>query len=194
MEHGLISGQYQGKFGMDRKSQGSIVIEDCHLWTGPLPPDAQSFKAGERPGENAVDTKTRPDGERCKLTIRNCYMHGFNKPAQIGSMAALNLKENIDADVSHCVFDDNEIAFRVRGPGKRGGAHVTISDRAIYDSQVGVRAEDGIEQLKITRLAYGKGIGVRMKFVPAKSRSVGVESTDEREAPAKELLLTNGFP
>ena len=54
----------------------------------------------------------------------------------------------MDAEVKECVLYDNEVAFRVRGPGKRGGAHVTITDCAIYNTQVGVRAEDKIERLK----------------------------------------------
>ncbi len=183
------------QFDPDRLSQGMVLIEDCHLWTGPLPADALGFKAGERPGENAIDTKTKPDGERCKLIIRNCYMHGFNQPAQIGTMAALNLKENIAAEVSHCVFQDNEVAFRVRGPGSRGGAHVAITNCAIYDTQVGVRAEDKIEQLKITGIAYGKNVATRIAFVPAKSKPTsGFEYTGEQEAQPIETLLKNGFP
>ena len=47
------------------------------MWTGPLPADAGGFKKGERPGENAVDTKTMPKGARCELIVRNCYMHGW---------------------------------------------------------------------------------------------------------------------
>src|SRR5262249_23991882 len=61
------------QFDPDRKSTGKLVIEDCTLWTGPLPADAGGFKKGERPGENAVDTKTKPKGERCRLIVRNCY-------------------------------------------------------------------------------------------------------------------------
>lgn len=183
------------QFDPDRKSQGSVVIEDCRLWTGPLPADALGFKAGERPGENAFDSKTMPEGERCKLTIRNCYLHGWNQPAQIENVAALNLKENVDAQVTHCVFSDNEIAFRVRGPGKRGGAHVVIEDCAVYDTQVAVRAEDMIEQLKISGLAFGKGVAERIRFVPARSKSAsGFENAGEREAPAMGPLLKNGFP
>lgn len=183
------------QFDPDRKSQGSVVIEDCHLWTGPLPAAALGFQAGERPGENAVDTKTKPDGERCKLTIRNCYMHGWNQPAQIGNVAALNLKENVDAEIAHCVFSDNEIAFRVRGPGTRGGASVSINACAVYDTQVAVRAEDKIEQLKTSGLAFGKGVAERIRFVPAKSKpAFGSGSTGEIEAPTRESLLKNGFP
>jgi len=86
-------------------------------------------------------------------------MHGFNQPAQISNAAALNLKENVDAAVKESILHDNEIAFRVRGPGKRGGSHVSIIACAIYDTQVGVRAEDKIEQLRIIGLGLGKGVG-----------------------------------
>jgi Right handed beta helix region len=181
------------QFDPDRASRGSVLIEDCHLWTGPLPADALDFKAGERPGENAMDTKTKPDGERCKLTIRNCYMHGFNQPAQISTIAALNIKEHVDAEVTHCVFADCEVAFRVRGLGSRGGAHVRITECAIYETQVGVRAEDKIEQLKISGLAFGHGVRARMERHNGKDLS-GFETTGEREAPPMKSLLKNGFP
>jgi hypothetical protein len=115
-------------------------------------------------------------------------MHGWNQPAQIDNAAALNLKENVDAEITHCVFDNNENAFRVRGPGKRGGAHVIISDCAIYNTKTGVRAEDRIEQLKITRLGFGKGVGERIKFVNGKAAS-GYENTGTHDAPPIDSLL-----
>lgn len=180
------------QFDPDRASQGSIVIEDCHLWTGPLPEAAGNFKAGERPGENAMDTKTRPDGDRCKLTIRNCHLHGFNQPAPITTTCPLNIKENVDAEIVNCVLSDNEIAFRVRGPGKRGGAHVVIRECAVYDSQVGVRAEDKIELLKIDDLAFGSGVKSRIEFHNGKA-TAGFESKGERDAPPMETLLKQGF-
>ena len=141
------------QFDPDRKSVGKVLIEDCTFWTGPLAADAGGFKKGERPGENAIDTKTMPKGERCELLVRNCYFHGWNQPAQIGNMAALNIKENVHAKIEHCVLRDNEIAFRLRGPGKRGGALVEIRDCAIYDSEVGVRMEDKVQNVKIVNLA-----------------------------------------
>lgn len=179
------------QFDPDRDSQGEVLIEDCHLWTGPLPADALGFKKGQRPGENAVDTKTRPDGERCKLVIRNCYMHGFNQPAQIDNAAALNLKENIQATVDRCVLADNQIALRVRGPGKRGGAHVLITRCAIYQSDTGVRAEDEIQMLKIDSLAFGQGVGEKIRFVGGSSP--GFENKGEQKAPPLQSLLKNGF-
>lgn len=183
------------QFDPDRASRGAVVIENCRLWTGPLPEAAAGFAAGERPGENAVDTKTKPDGERCRLVIRNCHMHGWNQPAQIDNVAALNLKENIAAEITQCVFADNEVAFRVRGPGeegRRGGAHVVISDCAIYDTRFGVRAEDGIEKLVVTGLAFGPGVGERIRFVNGKA-TPGYENTGEREAIAQDVLLKEGF-
>lgn len=180
------------QFDPDRASQGSILIEGCHLWNGPLTEDRGGFKAGERAGENAVDTKTKPDGERCKLTIRNCHMHGFNQPAPITTTCPLNLKENVDALIEHCVFNDNEVALRLRGPGKRGGAHVIVRDCAIYDAAVGVRAEDKIEVLELNGLSFGSGVKSRIEFHNGKATS-GFVNQGEHEAPALEAVLKNGF-
>lgn len=177
------------QFDPDRASRGSLTIENCHLWAGPLAADAPGFKAGDNPGENAFDSKTKPDGERCKLIIRQCYMHGWSQPSQIQNRAALNLKEHIDAEVSGCVFDDNEIAVRARGPGGRGDARVTIRDCAIYRTQVGVRAEDMIRDLKIIGMAYGPEVKSRVEFHKGKDLP-GYENTGEHEAPAMSELIT----
>src|SRR5262249_15729156 len=130
-----------------RRSAGQPLLERCTFGTGPLAADAAGFRRGERPGENAVETKTMPAGPRCTLTVRGCYFHGWSQPAQISNAAALNLKENVRATVEHCVFRDNEIAFRLRGPTKRGGAVVEIRECAVYDGKVGVRMEDGVRDL-----------------------------------------------
>jgi hypothetical protein len=180
------------QFDPDRKSTGQVVIEDCTFWTGPLPADAAGFKKGERPGENAIDTKTPPKGERCTMIVRNCYFHGWNQPGQIGNMAALNLKENVHVKVEHCVLRDNEIAFRVRGPGKKGGANVEIKDCAIYDCAVGVRVEDKAENLKIDRLGIGKGVSKKYHIVNSKT-GPGYENRGEYTPPALEMLLKEGF-
>ena len=116
---------------------------------------------------------------------------GTNPPRSATSL--LNLKENITAEITHCVFQDNEIALRVRGPGERGGAHVSITDCAIYDTQVGVRAEDKIEKLKISGLAFSERVTDRIKFVNGKA-TPGYENTGERDALPIKLLLTKGFP
>ncbi len=191
---GLTSGD-SIQFDPDRRSSGTVLIENCTLWTGPLPADAAGFKAGQRPGENAVDTKVPPDGPRCVLKIRDCYLHGWNQPAQIDNVAALNLKESVDAEITRCVFNDNEIAFRVRGPGRRGdGARVTIADCAVYSTGTGVRAEDGIEHLKIDRLTFGPGVADRVRFTRGKP-GPGYENRGEGEAALPlETLLKNGFP
>lgn len=176
------------QFDPDRKSTGRVVIENCHLWTGPLEADMAGFKAGQRPGENAVDTKTPPDGPRCQLIIRDCHLHGWNQPAQIDNVAALNLKESVDAEVTGCIFQDNEIALRVRGPGARGGAHVTMRDCLIYDTRTAVRAEDKIALLKLHNIGYGGQIDERVRFVNGGAEA-GYENTGETEASSAEEAL-----
>lgn len=170
------------QFDPDRVSSGKVVIERCTLWTGPLEADLAGFKAGQRPGENAVDTKVKPDGPRCQLEIRGCLLHGWNQPAQIDNVAALNLKENVDATVSDCLFHDNEIAFRVRGPGGKGGARVSIHDCVIHRSKIGIRAEDRIERLQLLRVGFGAEVGERIRFVGGKPER-GFETSGEYEAP-----------
>lgn len=177
------------QFDPERASRGSLTIENCHLWSGPLPADAGGFKAGESPGENAFDSKTKPDGERNKLIIRHCHMHGWSQPSQIENRAALNLKEHIDAEITNCVFDDNEIAIRARGPSARGNAHITIQDCAIYRTQVGIRAEDKIEQLKVINMAYGPDVTSRIEFHNGKDVP-GYQSSGEHAAPPITELIT----
>ncbi|QIF03420.1 right-handed parallel beta-helix repeat-containing protein [Roseimicrobium sp. ORNL1] len=181
------------QFDPDRKQSGTVTIEDCNLWTGPLPDSAAGFAKGERPGENAVDTKTPPDGERCKLVIRNCHLHGWNQPAAIQNAAALNLKENVDAEVIHCVASDNEIAFRVRGPGKRGGAHVNLIECAIYDSGAGIRIEDAIEHLEIRGLMMGQGVLEKVRVAGAKPAAATTNGKASLPAPPLKDLLQHGF-
>jgi hypothetical protein len=159
---GLTSGD-SIQFDPGRGEWDNVLVENCTLWTGPLPADAAGFKKGQRPGENAIDTKQRATNPRSRLTIRNCVFHGWNQPSQISNMAALNLKNHVEARVENCLFQDNEICFRVRGGGgEYGGALVTIENCAVYESQVAVRAEDGIRDLKIRRLGLGGGAGKRI--------------------------------
>lgn len=178
------------QFDPDRKSRGNLTIERCHLWAGPLEADAPGFKAGQNPGENAFDSKTMPDGERNKLVIRQCYMHGWNQPSQIQNRAALNLKEHIEATITGCVFDDNENAIRARGPGGRGDARVTVVDCAIYRSEAGVRAEDKIENLKLFRIAWGEGVKSRIEFHGGKNPP-GFENSGEIKAPPITQFITH---
>jgi hypothetical protein len=179
------------QFDPDRSSTGRVLIEDCTLWTGPLPEDAAGFKKGERPGENAFDSKTPPTGPRCALTIRNCDLRGWNQPGQINTLAALNIKENVHARIEHCLFRDNEVALRLRGPGPRGGALVEVDDCAIYDTQIGVRIEDKIEDLKIRRLGFGPGVQRKYQMAGG-GVGPGYENTGEYVAPALESVGPKG--
>ena len=129
-----------------------VLIENSTLWTGPLPEDAAGYHAGEIPGENAVDTKINPDsigsGYRPRITIRNVEAFGF-VPGFISNRAAFNIKEQVECVISEVKVYHNEVAFRLRGPGSRGGAHVTIINAIAYDNIKIFRTEDDIELLHI---------------------------------------------
>ncbi|HEX6983971.1 MAG TPA: right-handed parallel beta-helix repeat-containing protein, partial [Planctomycetaceae bacterium] len=111
------------QFDPGRDAWGDVLIENCELWTGPLTEDAAGFRRGERPGENAVDTKTDPKNPPARLVIRNCFLHGWGD-GQISVQAALNLKERLNALVENCAFRDNDVCFRLRGDTGRGNADV----------------------------------------------------------------------
>ncbi len=190
---GLISGDAI-QFAPGRGEWDEVLIEHCTLWTGPLPAAASDFKPGQRPGENAVDTKQRADQPRSRMTIRHCLMHGWNQPGQIDNLAALNLKNHVQVTVQNCVLRDNEIGFRVRGgQGEYGGAHVTIEDSAVYDTGVAVRAEDQIERLKIHRLGIGDGVGRKLQVVGGKL-GAEYESEGEYTPPPYSDVLASGLP
>ncbi len=191
-EIGLTSGD-SIQFDPGRGDWDNVLIENCTLWTGPLPEDAAGFKKGQRPGENAVDTKQRATNPRSRLTIRNCVFHGWNQPSQISNMAALNLKNHVEARIENCLFRDNEICFRVRGgAGEYGGALVRIENCAEYHSQVAVRAEDGIRDLKIHRL--GLGAGATKRLVTAGSGpGAGFEDRGEFRPPPLEEAIELGL-
>ena len=101
----------------------------------------------------------------------------------------MNLKEHIEATITSCVFDNNEIAIRARGPGGRGDARVTLEDCAIYRTQTGVRAEDMIENLQLLRTAWGDGVKERISFHGGKEPP-GFRITGEGIAPPIEKLLS----
>ncbi|HEY1174319.1 MAG TPA: right-handed parallel beta-helix repeat-containing protein [Verrucomicrobiae bacterium] len=154
------------QFDPGRGPWDNVLIENCTFWNGPLPEDAAGFKKGERPGENALDTKQSVKNPRSRITVSHCVFYGWNQPGQIENLAALNLKNHVEVKVERCLFRDNEICLRLRGgTGDYGGALVSISDCAVYDSAVAVRIEDKIADLKISRL--GMGTGIKTKVVNA---------------------------
>ena len=119
-------------------------------------------------------------------------MYGWKQPGQIGNMAAINLKENVQATVERCLFRDNEISFRLRGPTGRGDALVTINNCAIFESAVGVRMEDNIRDLKIRNLAFGKGVERKYHMV-GRGPFPGYDNQGEAKADSFESMLENGW-
>ena len=175
------------QFDPGRDRWDNVLIENCTFWTGPLQEDAAGFRKGERPGENAVDTKNLKANGRARLTIRNCLFYGWGD-GQISTQAALNLKEQIEVTVENCVFRDNDICFRLRGDtGRKGGALVTIRNCAVYRSDLAVRMEDRIANLTIERLGIGDGIRRKYQFVGG--RGPGYVNRGEYRAPPFEQAL-----
>lgn len=137
----------------------NVLIENCRLWTGPLPSGGAGWNAGEVPGENAVDTKINRDSVntsyRPKITIRNVESYGF-EPGYINNRAAFNIKEKVECKISNVKVYESEIGFRLRGPGSGGGAFVTIINCIAYDNVKVFRVEDGLELLHIYNGTFDK--------------------------------------
>jgi hypothetical protein len=159
----------------------NVVVEHCFLWTGPLDRDYADYKRGERPGENAFDSKVAAAGPRARIAIKNTLMKGWGH-GSIGNGAALNLKEKIEAVVERCVFVENDIAFRCRGAGAaRPSAWVTVRDCTVYETSRVFRLESGVENVKIFGLAVGAG--VEREYDRAPGPGEGFEVVGTRSAP-----------
>lgn len=180
------------QFDPGRRPWDNVVIERCTLWTGPLPDDAAGFRRGQRPGENAVDTKQSAGNPRSRLTVRRCLMYGWGD-GQIDVQAALNLKDHVRVEVIDSIIAESEIAFRLRGDvgGGRGGARVTIRNCAVYDSEKALRLEDGIENLKVLGLGIGPGVQRKQQIVAGQPR--GMIYRGEFTPPSYERAVRCGW-
>lgn len=159
----------------------NVLVEHCFLWTGPLDRDYADYQRGERPGENAFDSKVAPTGPRARITIRATLMKGWGH-GSIGNGAALNLKEKVQAVIDRCVLVENDIAFRCRGPGdQRESAWVTATHCTVYQTSRVFRLEAAVENVKILHLATGEGVG--RKFDGAPGPGAGYVVAGERAAP-----------
>ncbi|HEX6996410.1 MAG TPA: right-handed parallel beta-helix repeat-containing protein [Gammaproteobacteria bacterium] len=158
----------------------NIRIEDSVLWTGPLQEDFNSgWRAGNSPGENAIDTKVLQSGYeneiRMNITLVNVTAYGWSAVPEISNRAAFNLKEKITAVLDRVTVYDSEIAFRVRG--SLGNANTTIQNAVVYDVGTAIRAEDGVANLKVYNSTFGNGIGRVLQHAGASS---GTDTWDWR--------------
>jgi len=133
-----------------------VTIEHSRIWLEPLPSVENGFRAGEAPGENAVDTKASPNYARATITIRDTTAWGFRQ-GSITNMAAFNLKEHIDATLDGVTVYDSEIAFRLRGSGTTG-PDIAIRNAVVYDTTTAFRYEDNIQNLRIWNGTIGRGV------------------------------------
>ena len=159
--HTFSGDAFQIDPGRSAPGWGDVLIEGCRFWLRPLPGPVNGFAAGVVPGENAVDTKVGASLPRGTLTIRNSEFFGF-AGGLITNMAALNLKENVDAVVDGVTIHGSEIGFRLRGP-----ANVRVQNAVVHSVAVAVRYEDNIQGLRIWNSTFGGG--VERPFVAASS-------------------------
>ncbi len=161
-----------------------VTIENSTFRLAALPAEENGFPAGLVPGENAVDTKTNPEAPRARLTITDTVAEGFG-PGLIANMAAFNLKENVDVLVDRVTVSMSEVAFRVRGPGARGGAWVDIRNAVIHHVVTGVRYEDDIEKIAVTHATFGRNVSHAFD---------AASSDDEGLAVRDNLFLAGSLP
>jgi len=191
-EIGMVSGD-SIQFDPGRGIWDEVLVENCSFWTGPLEVDAAGFHRGERPGENAVDTKQRISNPRSRMTIRNCLFQGWKQPGQVKNLAALNIKNHVRVQIVNCAFRENEICLRLRGgEGEYGGAIATVERCAVYDSEFALRIEDKIRDLKIHLLGIGRGVGKTLVSAGG-GAGPGFEISEEFRPPSWEDITKAGI-
>lgn len=176
------------QFDPSRKPWTDVLIDHCEIWLEPLDIPIAGWKKGETPGENALDTKTDPKAKRARIIIRNSVFHGFvGQSETAGLRSALNLKENIDAVVENCVFYNNDVGLRLRGPGDHGGAKVTAKDCFFYNGTDAIRYEDKIQGMSLTNMAFANDIKNRYDKNSTAARDARI--TGDQVAPALSEML-----
>lgn len=165
--HHVSGDSFQADPARDSKVTTNILIESSHFWTGPLAENFNtSWLAGQRPGENAIDTKVAKTDwdsfDRMKLTVRDVVAHGWAADEFISNKAVFNMKEKVEATFDRVTVFDSEIAFRLRG--SRGNANVTIQNTVIHDVDKAIRAEDDLANLNVSHSTFGQDVGTFIQF------------------------------
>lgn len=174
-----------------RDPWSDVLIDHCKILTGPLTANAGAFLRGEQPGENGVDTKQSKLNARSKLIIRNSIFQGFAASGFISNPAALNVKENTEVLIENCVFYNNYISARLRGPGSNGGAYVTVRNCYFYDCAVAFRLEDKLQNLVIQNSRFGSGVQTRYRIVNGQPPGARIEGDQSAPPLATVLAMTD---
>lgn len=158
--HTFSGDAFQVDPGRSSPGWNDVLIENCYFWLSPLERVTNGFAQGVVPGENAIDTKSSSSYERARITIKNSRFSGF-QAGVISNMAALNLKENIEALVENVQISSSEIALRLRGETSSTpqGASVTTKNVIIFNVSTAVRYEDKLNGLiKLYHMSFGANI------------------------------------
>ena len=154
--HTFSGDAFQVDPGRSSRGWDEVTIQGSHFWLEPLPQAENGFPAGVTPGENGIDTKVYADGPRARLRVTDTIFHGF-RDGLISNMAALNLKERVDATIDAVTVYDSEIAFRLRGP-ETTGALVAITNSVVHDVATAFRYEDDIQGLRVWFSTIGASV------------------------------------
>lgn len=152
-----------------------VRVEGCRLWLKPLEEATNGFPAGQTPGENAIDTKAAVGAPRARLTVAHTLAEGFT--GAIGNQAAFNLKENIQVLIDGVTVRNSDVAFRVRGPGKSGGAEVEIRNAVVELVRVGARYEDDIARFRLWNSTFGRQVPIILKGASSRRTVPDVRNT-----------------
>lgn len=165
--HHVSGDSFQADPNRASKVTTDILIEKSHFWTGPLAENFNSqWFAGQRPGENAIDTKVAKSNwdqfDRMQITVRDVVAHGWSADGFISNRAVFNMKEKVEANFDGVTVYDSEIAFRLRG--SRGNANTTIKNAVLYDLDKAIRAEDDLANLTVLHTTFGNDISTQIQF------------------------------
>ena len=139
--------------------RGNVLIEDCTFWTGPLPADAAGFKKGERPGENAIDTKTHRQGRALHADHSQLLLPRL-EPArpdrQPGRPEPQGERPRPGRALPVPRQRDRLPAARPRQPRRRPGRGHATAPSTTAPSACAWRTRS--QNLKIDRLGFGAGV------------------------------------
>ncbi len=153
----------------DRHPWGNVRITNSTFRNTPLARDVAGYNAGDRPGENGLDTKQDPSNERSDVTVKRSLFSGW-RGERISNQAAVNLKEHVRGRVIGSVLVDSELAFRLRGNTGSGGAHVEIENVLVDRVKTALRLEDDLPRHRIRRLGIGPAVERTWKTVNTPGR------------------------
>lgn len=152
----------------------TINVTGGEWYTQALAANKYGWLAGERPGEDGIDTKAdENDNGIIRVNITNLIAHGWlTSGSPHGNPTPFNLKENVSATLNRLTLYDNARAIRLRADSE-GNPEVTIKNAVVYDCETGLLVDNGVTNLKVYNNTFGDGI---TSFLTETGAGMGVGS------------------